>query len=33
VRDLWSHTATRTGAAISATVPGDSTVLLRVYPE
>jgi alpha-galactosidase len=32
LRNLWTHTSTATGGAISATVPGESTVLLRVTP-
>ena len=32
LRDLWTHTTRTTAGAISAEVPGDSTVLLRVYP-
>lgn len=33
VRDIWAHRTSSTAGAISATVPRDSTVLLRVYPE
>ena len=32
LRNLWTHTTTTTGGAISATVPGESTVLFRVAP-
>jgi alpha-galactosidase len=32
LRNLWTHATTATGGAISAEVPGDSTVLLRVTP-
>jgi alpha-galactosidase len=32
LHNLWTHNTSSTGAAISAEVPGDSTVLLRVAP-
>ncbi|MCW3018718.1 MAG: agaA1, partial [Solirubrobacterales bacterium] len=32
LRNLWTHTTSSTGGTISAYVPGDSTVLLRVAP-
>jgi alpha-galactosidase len=32
LRNLWTHHASSTGGTISAEVPGDSTVLLRVAP-
>ncbi len=32
LRNLWTHNTSSTGATISAEVPGDSTVLLRVAP-
>ena len=32
VRDLWTHTSATTTGAISAEVPGESTVLLRLAP-
>jgi alpha-galactosidase len=32
VRDLWSHRTTTTSGTLSAEVPGDGTVLLRVAP-
>jgi len=32
LRNLWTHTTASTGGAISARVPGDGTVLLRVSP-
>ncbi|HTD07282.1 MAG TPA: hypothetical protein VK680_00200, partial [Solirubrobacteraceae bacterium] len=32
LRNVWTHTTSSTSAAISAEVPGDGTVLLRVSP-
>jgi alpha-galactosidase len=33
VRNLWTHTTSSTGGGIGAEVGGDSTVLLRIYPQ
>jgi alpha-galactosidase len=32
LRNLWTHSTSASASAISAQVPGESTVLLRVYP-
>jgi alpha-galactosidase len=32
VHNVWTHTTYRTSSQIAALVPGDATVLLRVYP-